>query len=144
MKNPLVEAVELVLGQLGISHAKLIHESYDQQNFGNAEAVFEIGHLRLRFIRDRGQDFVDLGSSTSPGHYYLFDDVSVMMRWESLNDIVGVDEPISLNKALGYIQNDLDKLDKAFSAEEIISTNAKLKSAERQRTKAMFSSSKLP
>lgn len=138
MKNPLVETVEHELNQLGISHAKLIHESYDPQSFGNAEAVFELGHVRLRFIRDRGQDFVDFGSSSTPGHYYLFDDVSVMMGWESLNDIINVDEPIGLSKALSFIQNDFDRLNKAFSANEIMSTDAKLKSAERQRTKAMF------
>ena len=109
----------------------------DPKNFGNAAAVFEIGNLRLRFIRDRGQDFVDLGSSISPGQYYLFDDVSLMMGWENLKEIVGADKPISVTRALRYVQNDLNKLDKAFSAEEIMSTNAKLKSAERERVNAM-------
>lgn len=133
VRNPLVETTEHEMEHFGIGQTKLIHESYDPKNFGNAEAVFEIGNLRLRFIRDRGQDFVDLGSSIRPGQYYLFDDVSLMMGWENLKEIVGADKPISLTKALRYIQNDLSKLDKAFSAEEIMSTNAKLRSAERER-----------
>ena len=138
MKNPLVETIEHELNQLGMTDAKLIHESYDPQSFGNAEAIFELGHVRLRFIRDRGQDFVDLGSSSTPGHYYLFDDVSVVMGWENLNNIINVDKPIGLSKALSFIQNDFDRLNKAFSPNEIRFTNAKLKSAEHQRTKAMF------
>lgn len=138
MKNPLVETVEHEMNQLGMTNAKLVRESYNAQSFGNAEAVYELRHLRFYFVRDRGQDILSLSSQTSPENYHPFCDVSLMMGWESLNEIINVVEPISLNKALGYIKNGLDQLDKAFSANEIMSTSFKIKAAERQRTKAMF------
>jgi len=146
MTNPLVETVEYELKQLGMSNAKLLRESYNAQSFGNAEAVYKLGNLQLRFIRDRGQDTVDIGSSIIPEHFYTFDDVALWMEWLSFDELLRFDKPInfdepppgpifSLSEALGYIKRDLAKLDRAFSADEIMSTNAKLKDIERQRIK---------
>lgn len=81
---------------------------------------------------------MNLSSQTSPENYYPFCDISLMMGWESLDEIINVVEPISLNKALGYIQNNLRQLDKAFSSNEIMSTRVNIKAAEKRRTKAMF------
>lgn len=138
MNNPLVEAIESELNNLGINNAKIIYDSYDPDSFGNAEAIYELDNIRFYFVRDRGQDILSLSSKISPDNYYLFSDVSAMMGWESLDEIINVIEPISLNKALGYIKADLSQLNHLFSNNEIMTTNSKLKLAEQKRTKAMF------
>ncbi len=138
MLNPFVEEIKQELAKIGINNAILIDESYYPQSFGNAEAIFEVGGLILRFTRDKGQNFVDLASSHSPTHYYLFTDVSVAMGWEILNDVINMDEPISLNKALTYFKNNFNDLYRAFSDKEIMQTNAKIKDVENKFTKAMF------
>ena len=112
--------------------------SYDAKSFGNAEAVYDLEHIRFYFVRDRGQDILNLSAQTSPEKHYPFCDVSLMMRWQSLEEIINVVEPISLGKALGYIKNNLEQLIEAFSANEIRSTEIKIKSAEQRRIKAMF------
>lgn len=147
MRNPLVEVVERELNQFGVSNANLVHESYNHQNFGNAEAVYEIGYVKLRFVRDRGDDMISLGSSISSQLFYI-DDVAVWMGWLSLDDLlrfyrapIDFAKPprgplFSLTKALGLIARDLKQLDKAFSSGELMSTHAKLKDMERNRVSA--------
>lgn len=148
MRNPLVEVVERELNQLGMRNAKLVHESYSPQNFGNAEAIYKVGNVQLRFLRDRGDDTVSVGSSSSPRHFYNFEDVAVWMGWISLDDLLKYDAPInfdepppgpifSLPKALGLIAKDLQQLDKAFSSSEFMSTHAKLRDTERMRVSAI-------
>ena len=138
MKNPLVETIENEMNLLGIASAKLVRETYSPKSFGNAEVIYDLGNVRLYFVRDRGQDILSLSSKTSSENYYPFCDVSLMMGWESVEQIVNVAEPISLQKALGYIKTDLSRLDNMFSASEIVPTNSKLRSVEQQRIKLMF------
>ena len=138
MKNPLVKTVENEMNQLGIGNAKLIRESYNPKSFGNADAVYDLGNIRFYFVRDRGQDLLNLSSRTSPGNSYPFCDVSLMMGWESIEQIVNVIEPVSLQKALAYIKTDWSRLDNMFSASEIMSTNTKIRQAEKKIIKAMF------
>lgn len=149
MGNPLVEEVERELKRLGVGNATLVHESYNHQNFGNAEAVYEFANLKLRFVRDRGDDMISLGSSiTISSQLFYIDDVAVWMRWLSLDDLlqfyrapIDFSKPprgplFTLAKALDLIARDLTQLDKAFSPGELMSTHAKLKDTERMRVSA--------
>lgn len=140
----MAEVVERELNELGVNNAKLVHESYSPQNFGNAEAVYKLGNLHLRFTRDRGDDTVSIGSSSRPQHFYNIEDVAVWIGWIVLDDLLKYDKPINFDeappgplfgppKALRLIAGDLNKLDKAFSASELMSTHAKLKDIERRR-----------
>lgn len=138
MKNPLVNKVDNKMQQLGIVNTKLIRESYNLQSFGDAEAVYELDNVIFYFVRDRGQDSLGLSSRTSPDNFYPFCDISLMMGWESVEQIVNVVEPISLHKALGYIKDDWSRLNNMFSSGEIMSTNSKIRQAEKQRISAMF------
>lgn len=144
MMNPLVEVVEREFSQLGISDGKLVRESYNPQNFGNAEAIYNLNHLKLRFVRDRGADTIDIGSSSSSQYIYNFEDVAVWMGWISLDDLLQYDTPINFDKpppgpifnttkALSLISRNLMRLDNAFSPSELMSTDASLKDIERRR-----------
>ena len=147
MTNPLVETVEAELARRGITGTTLIRESYDPQNFGNAEAIYEMGGLYLRFVRDRGYDGVDIAIPGST-EFFLFEDVSLAMGWQKLNEIVDLDGeidfdapprgPVALSTVLGFIRDRMGDLQKAFSTENIASTLGKLKDAQAVRTKAMF------
>ena len=147
MKNPLVELVGRELNALGMSNMKLVHESCNAQIFGNAEAIYKLGNLQLCFLRDRGDDTVSIGSSSSSQHFYNLDDVAVWMGWITLDEVLKYDTPInfddpppgpifSLTKTIGLIARDLKQLDKAFSSGELMSTHAQLKDTERKRLSA--------
>lgn len=148
MQNPLAETVEQELNQLGIHNAELVQESYHPQNFGNAEVVYKLGNLQLHFLRDRGDDSVSIGSSGNPRHFYNLEDVAVWMGWIRLDEVLKYDTPINFDKPppgpifslpqiLSLIVKDLEQLDKAFSASELMSTRAKLMDTERKRVSAV-------
>jgi len=147
MNNPLVDTVEEELDRVGIRGAALIEESYQSESFGNAEAIYEIEGVRIRFVRDRGQDGVDIivpGTSEK----YLFEDVSLAMGWQTLKEIVNREAkvdfdkpptgPIPLSTVLQYISGGMNDLQEAFSSRNVSSTLKKLRDAQALRTKAMF------
>lgn len=144
MQNPLVETVEHELNQLGMNNARLAREFYSAKRFGNAEAVYTLGNLQIRFVRDRGDDTLSIGSTSSPDDFYVLEDVAVWMGWLSLDELLRYDTPINfdapppgpiigLAKALGLIQRDFVKLNKAFGADEMMFTRASLQDIERLR-----------
>jgi hypothetical protein len=49
---------------------KVVYAEYSYRHFGNSSAYLRSDRLRVRFIRDRGQYFVDLGPLAEPGAWY--------------------------------------------------------------------------
>ena len=148
MNNPLVQKVDQELNQLGFQDATLIRESYHEQHFGNALAVYKLGNLYLNFVRERGDDTVDLLNPSNTDELYIFDDMSLVMGWETLDEMVAEvnardfsqppSGPIPLSEALGLIKKHFGQLQLMFSPSEVDATLAKLKDASRKRCKAFF------
>ena len=86
--NPLVQEAMVLLKATGFTDTDLIRESYYPQAFGNAEAIFRVGKLIVRFLRDRSQDFVDLASISYPEQFHQICDVEVAMGWKSFEQLV--------------------------------------------------------
>jgi hypothetical protein len=133
--NPLINLVKPKIKSLGLGEGKLISDCYNPESFGNADAIFEFEFLRLHFIRERGQDFIEFGTVDDPGCFFLFDDVFVGMGWESIGNVLKRKKPIQLDKALGLIQAKKKELKEAFSSERYDLTKIKIKSAEKLREK---------
>jgi hypothetical protein len=153
MKNPLVEKVERELERLGFHGAKLVRESYSSDSFGNAQAMYQIDNLYINFIRDRGNDVIDLISAkpTNQKDLYNFDDLSILMGWESLDEMVrkykysNIDftkpppgPAFSLGEALQLIEEHYDELQRMFSPKEVAATLTKLSEVSARRSKALF------
>jgi len=149
MNNPLVEKVKRELEQVGIRSAQLMRESYDEKSFGNALAVFKVGNLHLSFARDRGDDTLSFLNPNDENELYTFDDMSLVMGWESLDSMMEEVEkardfsqpppgPIPLSNALGLIRKDYEQLQRMFLPSQINATVAALGDASRERCKAMF------
>jgi len=153
MKNPLVEKVEDELKRLGFHDAKLVRESYSETSFGDAQAIYQVGNLYLNFIRDRGNDMVDFISakSTTQKDTYNFDDISILMGWESLEEMakkykytnIDFSKPpprpcFSLGETLHLIKQHHEELQRMFSPREVDTTLKKLQEISRKRSKALF------
>ena len=147
MKNPLTETVETELRNAGIDGAILIEESYAPESFGNGEAVYGIGRLRLHFVRDRGHDGVNIivpGSTET----FMFEDVSIAMGWQVLDEVVRQADlldsdapplgPLPMRTVLQYIRDHISDLHEALEPDNVASTLGRLTDARSQRTKAMF------
>lgn len=108
-------------------------ESFDPQNFGNGEVVFRLGPLLLRFIRDRGQDFLDVASAIAPDHFHQFDDVEIGMDWKSVEGALAKSEPEPLADMLRRMRNRLGELELAMSGNQELFTRDRIERAAEQR-----------
>ena len=140
MDNPFVKEIDRRLETVGISR-ELVYESYSHKNFGNAEALYELGNLRLRFLRDRDDGSVSVGSSSRCDRMYCFDSIAVWRGWASIDDLqkhytwTDFQAPsngprFSLDQAIELIIKDLCELHCAFSSDKLDSTEAKLAEIE--------------
>lgn len=150
MNNPLVQKIEVEFQRVGIEDAHLLRERYDALSFGNALAVYKVGNFYLNFVRERGDDTIDFLNPADQDELYTFDDMSLLMGWESLDKMMEEVEkmrrdfsqpptgPIPLSDALGLIKKDFDQLQRMFSPSEVDTTLVALRDASRRRCKAMF------
>lgn len=136
--NPLVREATARMQESGIVDAEILRERYDPQHFGNAEAIFQIGVLVVRFVRDRGQDFVDLGSIRTPGKFYQFDDVDVAMGWQAPHDVVDKRRPEPLSSIMERLVRHRAELEHAFSAEHENLMRSQIEKAASARAKVLF------
>lgn len=148
MNNPLVQKVDQEFRKLQIHGAELVRESFDEQNFGNALAVYKLGNLYFNFVRDRGHDTVDFQFPARKAEPITFSDLSLVMGWTTLDWLIekyktpNFDEPppgpIPLVEALALVKKDFERLQLMFSPAEIGNTFEKLKEASEKRRKAIF------
>lgn len=116
--------------------ADLLNETSDRQSFGNAQATFRLGPLLLRFVRDRGEEFLDIASDAAADRFHLFDDVEIAMGWKSTDEVLAKNQPEPLEDVLKRIKTRLDELQKAFSGNQERFTRAKVERAAKERGEA--------
>ena len=148
MKNPLVEKVEQELEKLGFHGAELIRESYHEEHFGNAQAVYKMGNLCLDFLRERGDDTVDFLNPDDNKQLYTFSDMSLFMNWTTLDVLIKKYKrtdfteppsgPIPLREALGLVKKHFEQLQEMYSPAQIDATLESLKGVSTKRCKAFF------
>ena len=122
----------------GMSSAKEVSESKSLESFGNIESLWEFGDLRLRFLKDRGKIFVDLGSKSDEAKFFIFDDIALLMKWQGLDEIIKAVEPLDLVSSLGFIKRDYDTLTDLLSKKKYSSTAARLEAISSQKAQARF------
>ena len=111
-----------------------IIDSGSSESFGNAFLILERGDLRLQFLKDRDQIFLDFQPSSKKGNlnWYSIDIVKQMIT----SEIEPSAELISRN--LEFLKTNLDKIEQLFSKTNVDNTIKKLKQLERERAKRLF------
>jgi hypothetical protein len=109
-------------------------DSGSSESFENAFLVLEHEDLRLKFVKDRGQLFLDFQptSSKRKKDWFSIDIVKQM--------VTGNIEPsaeMDTEKAM-FLKNNLDEIEQLFSTANLENTIKKLKELERQRAKRLF------
>jgi hypothetical protein len=131
--SSLPERAERELSDAGFGPATLEREMRDEDQFGNAEAVFSIGSLRFRFLRDRGQEFLELGSLAEPGRFFLVDDVEVAMGWKAVEQVLTKQCPDDLRDVLARVGAKRKELEHAFSLPNWSDSARRFESAAKKR-----------
>jgi len=117
----------------GLPQYEVIHESQCSEHFGDGEVVFKIGPMLLRFVRERGQDFVDVTPASAPDHYYSYGDVELAMGWKTVDQAWSRTEPEPLSGIIERLSGQYPQFEEAFSVAKAQDTLAKLDFASRRR-----------
>lgn len=133
--SSLAESVAGRLRAAGI-HADLVSSSPAAASFGNAEATFRVGSLLLRFVRDRGQEFMDLASSAMPSRFFQFGDVEIAMGWKTIDEVLAKQEPEGLDVVLARLGRYIAELNDVFSGTQERLTRARVERAAVERGQA--------
>jgi hypothetical protein len=102
-------------------------------SFGDAYIVLESNALRLRFIRDRGQLFLDFQSPSQTGERHWFS-IDVVRR------LLTGDQPESAELDADYatfLEGNLEEIESRF-AQRLDETLGHLRELERARAKELF------
>jgi len=122
-----------LLKAAGLNGAVLIFEMPpNQRSFGNALSVLGLGSVLLRFVRDRGQLFLDVAPSTRPESYYPFWTVQAAMGWRAFDEPAPASDLDTLHDTLDCLSRHHDELQIAFSAANFSSTLTKLEKTSRE------------
>jgi hypothetical protein len=109
-----------------------IVESESSESFGNALVILEDEDLRLQFVKDRGQLFLDFQPTSNQKEWFSIDIVKQL--------VTGKIEPSAEidSEKVEFLKNQLDEIKRLFSPKNLTGTIKKLKDLERARTKRIF------
>lgn len=140
MNGQLQDGLARTLGQrmleAGLEGATPVSVEPESGAFGDAMATFMLGHLLLRVVRDRGEEFLDIGLVEEPGNFFQYDDVEVAMGWRSLEEVLSKRAPESLENVLERLAGRLAELQAAFAPKCVESTRERIRAAEKERGEA--------
>jgi hypothetical protein len=105
---------------------------------GSGDASFRWGNLMVRLVRDRGQDFVDVGSAAAPENYFSLDDVGVAEGWRSITSVLARQGPAVLVDELREIVAHRTELESALAPQRLASTCAAVTAARKRREQAFL------
>jgi len=122
-----------MLAAVGLPNTEVIYETVHPDHFGDGEVAFEVGPMHVRFVRQRGQDFVDVSPASLPGEYHPFGDVEVAMGWKTVDQVWSRNEPEPLPSIVERLRTHYPQFAEAFSSTRASETLAKLDVASRRR-----------
>ena len=125
------------LEEAGVTGAELVSAEPESPAFGDTSVTFRLGRLLLRFIRDRGEEYLDLGSADVPDALFQLDDVEVAMGWRSVDEILEKNAPEPIELVLGRVARRLQELQTAFAFDRAAGTTALVRRAEIRRGEAL-------
>ena len=125
------------LEQAGMTGAELVSAEPESPAFGDTAATFRLGRLLLRFVRDRGEEFLDVGSADNPDAWFQYDDVEMAMGWRSVDDVLEKSAPEPIERVLDRVAGRFPQLQAAFSPDSASDTMALVRRAEARRSEAL-------
>lgn len=138
MRDSLATLAQRLLADAGLPRGELIHETEHPDDCGAAEVTLKVGPMHIRFIRDRGQDFVDLSPASTPDQYHPFSDVELALGWTTAEQLLSRAHPEPLPSIVEKLRRNYAQFEEAFSNGKAQDTLATLKRASQRRGAAFL------
>lgn len=125
--------VRSALRDAGFANADLLSQDRESSAFGDTAAVFDAGPVLLRFVRDRGQVFIDVAAPSAPSTFHQFDDLDIAMGWRTIDEVLSKRGAEPIESVLQRAMANIGTLHRAFSIGCAPITAARLRDAARDR-----------
>ena len=126
------------LRSTGFSDPEILSATYNPEFFGNAEAEFRIGPVRLRIERERFQELLSVAFDPEPEEFYPFEDIEVAWGWATSDEVSARQEPVALNLVLGRLRQECDKLIDGMTGVSGRLARARIERVGRKRRQVML------
>jgi hypothetical protein len=117
----------------GLPQAELLSSKSDFFNFQDSEAKFLLGPIVIKLIKDRGEEFLELGFRSNPSNTFQFCDIEIAMGWSTIAEVLEKDKPENIETVLARLSIHYKKLSSLFSDEFESSTMARIDRASKDR-----------
>lgn len=117
---------------------QILQDAYESTDFGNAMIVAQSNNLCIRFIRDRGQIYVELGSLSAPGNWYELSKVLAILEEEKHINHKYRNEALSQENAALALEGNIANILEHFRIDKFKKTEIKLKHLEELQLKEML------
>lgn len=135
-QTPFIKGILSDFESANLGDARLMFHSPESVHFGDTSAVFSVGTMLLKFIRERGQVFIELGTQAEPEEFYQFDYVAIAMGWRSLDEVLARSAPEPMGEILKKVGDYINLLQLAFSPDRIQYTRMVIAKASYDREQA--------
>lgn len=124
------------MADAGLTGATVVSAEPESGAFGDAIATLRVEGLLMRVVRDRGEEFLDIGCSEDPGTFFQYDDVEVALGWRTVEDLVSRQTPEPLDAVLERVGRRLPDLQAALSPGHAGRTLELVRAVEKERGEA--------
>jgi hypothetical protein len=132
MANSVCDEVKPLFSFLLDDHGCSLSETYDSSSFGDSLAILACDDFRIRFIRDRGQIFVDIGPASKNDEWYDLNLVrATILRSPS-------DEVASIENLAIFLRDNYFAVKDLFEGKNVRETEKALEELQQLRAQKMF------
>lgn len=133
--DALLHEARRALAEAGLPEGEVVFQ-LRLDAFGDEVLTLQVGDLLLRFTRDRGQVFVDIGSRNAPEFFNLPEHIAQAFGWSP--PTTPSDGIASLPDELRWVSRHRPQLAAALSNAGIAAFREMLRRAEQDRRNAML------
>jgi hypothetical protein len=128
LKRAIVSELPWLFSDLGF---RIVEDDFRPEAFGDSFVTLESGSLRVRFVRDRGQVWADVGTIEKPGKWW-----HLIYILEAIHGVLP-ESTFELKQAASLLAENLPAIAESLGP-ELRATEAELKLSEAERLRAFL------
>jgi hypothetical protein len=114
-------------------------EAYHPEAFGNAFVILQSAHFQVRFVRERGDLFMDVGSLTEPARWWSLEWVAQLIGRPFAKTVEGREGAAELIRLAHFLKENYVAISQCFSPERIQHTEQQLQAMTQAWSARTFS-----